>query len=221
LTDTVAALEKQCAQFVALVSELADDEWARPTRCPPMSVKELVVHVAQAAAMTAALAASDMSGHEPTVDRARWWVSPSRRPPAEILADAQSSAAPLDPAAASQMLSEKVEILLDQLKRVAPDAVVGNEWRTIRADELAGSRVLEIGVHTMDLGHATLRGERIEADSAAIVTGILDTLLGDPLPTGLGWDARTYILTGTGRRDLSSNERSTLGRLADKFPLMR
>jgi hypothetical protein len=98
---------------------------------------------------------------------------------------------------------------------------VGAESRTVRADELAGSRVLEFGVHTMDLGHATLRGERITPDAARFVAAILDVLLDARLPHGLGWDTRTYILTGTGRRELEPNERYALGPLATKFPLMR
>jgi len=73
----------------------------------------------------------------------------------------------------------------------------------------------------MDLSHATLRGERITPEAQEVVVGILDTLLGEPLPAGLGWDPRTYILTGTGRRELLNNERFVLGPLADRFPLLR
>jgi hypothetical protein len=87
--------------------------------------------------------------------------------------------------------------------------------------EFVASRVLEFGVHTMDISHATLRGERIHPDAAEIVREILDGLLGSSLPKGMGWDTRTYILTGTGRRRLESNERFVLGPLAGKFPLLR
>ena len=90
----------------------------------------------------------------------------------------------------------------------------------MRFDEFVASRVLEFGVHTMDIGHATLRGERIHPDAAQIVTEILDGRLGAELPKGLGWDTRTFILTGTGRRPLESNERFVLGPLAAKFPLL-
>jgi uncharacterized protein (TIGR03083 family) len=221
LTQAYDALETQCGVLLALVDELAAEDFERPTRCPPMTVKELVVHVAHAAKMTAALAATDMSGHEPNVDRASWWVSPNRRPPADILAEAQASAAGLNAEAATTMLSREVALLLQQLRSIDPDAVVGNEWRTICAGELTGSRVLEIGVHTMDLSHATMRGERIDPYAASIVTGILDTLLGAPLPVSLGWDGRTYILTATGRRELLSNERFALREMAEKFPLLR
>jgi hypothetical protein len=91
----------------------------------------------------------------------------------------------------------------------------------MRFDEFVASRVLEFGVHTMDLGHATLRGERIHPDAAQIVKEILDGRLGAELPKGMGWDTRTYILSGTGRRRLESNERFALGPLAEKFPLLR
>jgi hypothetical protein len=56
---------------------------------------------------------------------------------------------------------------------------------------------------------------------AAIIAAILDGLLGAPLPDALQWDATTYILTGTGRRQLDADERTTLGVLAPRFPLLR
>ena len=54
-----------------------------------------------------------------------------------------------------------------------------------------------------------------------IITGILDGLLGEPLPDSLRWDATTYILTGTGRRELGADERAELGALVAKFPLLQ
>ena len=75
-------------------------------------------------------------------------------------------------------------------------------------------------MHSMDIGHATLRGERVHPDAVPVITGILDGLLDAKLPVGLGWDPRTFILTGTGRRHLLRNERFVLGPLAAKFPLL-
>jgi hypothetical protein len=86
--------------------------------------------------------------------------------------------------------------------------------------ELVATRVLEFGVHSMDISHATLRGERIHPDAVSIITEILHGLLGADLPVGMGWDGRTFILAGTGRRRLEPNERFTLGPLAAKFPLL-
>ena len=48
-------------------------------------------------------------------------------------------------------------------------------------------------------------------------TGILDGLLGEPLP--LPWDDVTYARTGTGRFPVSAADRAALGDLAGRFPL--
>src|ERR687891_754009 len=40
----VDALEAQCTELTALVGELGDDEWNRPSRCAGWTVKELVAH---------------------------------------------------------------------------------------------------------------------------------------------------------------------------------
>ncbi len=221
MSEALDVLSAQCEQLLALIDEFSEADWERPTRCQPMNVRELVVHVGQAGAMTAKLADTDASGREPNVDRASWWVSRSRRPPADILADAQSAAAQLDSAGTAEYARDGIDRMLSAIASRRPDHVVGTEWRSVRADELAGSRVLEFGVHTMDLGHATLRGERITPEAAAFVAAILDVLLDAPLAAGIGWDTRTYILTGTGRRELEPNERFALGPLASKFPLMR
>jgi hypothetical protein len=87
--------------------------------------------------------------------------------------------------------------------------------------EFVASRNVEFGVHTMDIAHAVGRPERVQPSAAAIITGILDTLLDEPVPNSLRWDATSYILTGTGRRALEPDERVKLGPLAARFPLIR
>jgi hypothetical protein len=73
----------------------------------------------------------------------------------------------------------------------------------------------------MDIGHAVLKGERLRPKAADVIDGIFRGLLGEILPTKLGWDTKTFILTAAGRRRLTANERYTLGPLADSFPLIR
>jgi hypothetical protein len=86
--------------------------------------------------------------------------------------------------------------------------------------EFVAARVLEFGVHTMDIAQAVDRPERVHPTAEPVITGILDGLLGEPLPEALGWDATRYILTGTGRRPLSDDDRRRLGSLTDRFPLL-
>ena len=73
----------------------------------------------------------------------------------------------------------------------------------------------------MDIANAVGAPEQVDPAASAIITGILEGLLGEPLPVDLGWEATTFILTGTGRRELSHDERRKLGHLAQRFPLLR
>ena len=45
-------------------------------------------------------------------------------------------------------------------------------------------------------------------------------LLGEDPAASLGWSDLTFIETGTGRRVLTSAERSFLGARSDRFPLL-
>jgi hypothetical protein len=119
-------------------------------------------------------------------------------------------------------LSNAVEEALAGVREIPAERVIKRSGHPrMPFGEFVATRVLEFGVHSMDISHATLRGERIHPDAAQIVREILDGRLGAELPKGLGWDTRTYILSGTGRRPLESNERFVLGSLAARFPLLR
>jgi len=87
--------------------------------------------------------------------------------------------------------------------------------------EFVASRNMEFGVHAMDIAHAVGAPERVVAAAGVVITGILEGLLGEPLPAGLGWDTTTFILAGTGRRPITDEEHQVLGALARRFPLLR
>jgi hypothetical protein len=119
-----------------------------------------------------------------------------------------------------------VDGALPALSRIPGDRVVRRGGRLVNLPrmtfcELVASRHIEFGVHTMDIAAAVGRPEAIRPESAAIITGILDAMLGQTVPGALGWDSTRYILTGSGRRELEPSEREILGPLASRFPLFR
>jgi uncharacterized protein (TIGR03083 family) len=230
LTET-RALEAQTRELVALVADLDGTEWDLPTRCPGWTVKELVAHCEGMLDRLVTENTTEVEG-EAEIDRVGYYGY-----------DPDGPREGEDPSKTfSEVIAQRVvdevggrtgDELRDAIAVVAEAAIEG--VRTIPADrvikrsghpamtygEFVASRVLEFGVHAMDIGHATLRGERVHPDAVPVITGILHGLLGAPLPVGMGWDARTFILTGTGRRALEPNERFALGLLAEKFPLLR
>ena len=227
----VEALEVQTRDLVALVDELTDEEWDIPTRCPGWTVKELVAHCegmmqrlvtynAQAIDGPAEIDRVGYYGYDP--DGPREGEDPGKSFSDVIRDRVVDEAGSRTPAEIRDGLKAAADEMLSGIAEIPADRVIKRSGhKAIRFDEFVASRVLEFGVHAMDISHATLRGERIHPDAARIVKGILQGRLDAELPKGMGWDDRTFILTGTGRRRLEPNERFALGSLAARFPLLR
>jgi uncharacterized protein (TIGR03083 family) len=213
------ALAAQCKELEALIGELEPGEWERPTRCPPMTVKDMCSHLGGIFERLARYTKETVEG-PPTTDRVGYY----RYDPVEIgklvLARVEEESGSRTAEEVRDWLLGGMREALGAVESTPADHVVEPPHGKLLLREFVATRVLEAAVHTADIGHATLRGERIHPDAAEIVREILDGLLGAELPQGLGWDARTYILTGTGRRPLESGERFVLGPLSAKFPLL-
>lgn len=231
MSREISALEAQCKELSALLSELSEEEWDRPTRCPGWTVKELAAHCEGMLHRLVGANAEEVEG-EPEIDRVGYYGYDPDGPREDEDPDKTFSEVIRDRVIdevggrSGEEIRESVEQAITEalagVREVPLDRVIKRSGHPrMPFGEFVASRVLEFGVHSMDLGHATLRGERIHPEAAEIVREILDGRLGSPLPKGLGWDTRTFILTGTGRRRLESNERYVLGPLAARFPLVR
>ncbi len=227
----VDALEAQCKELSTLVGELADTDWGRATRCPGWNVVELVAHCEGMLQRLVGANAEQVDG-EPEIDRVGYYGYDPDGPregedPSKTFSDVIKERVVEEAGGRSAeevrtSLDEAIPAAIAGIADVPADRVIKRSGHPkMRFDEFVASRVLELGVHTMDIGHATLRGERVHPDAVPVITGILQGLLGADLPPGMGWDERTFILSGTGRRRLEPNERFALGSLASKFPLLR
>jgi len=227
--DVIHALEAQCKELVALADELSDDEFSRETRCPGWTVSEVVAHI-EGMCLRLVGEHSQPAEGEAEIDRVGYYgydpSSPREDEPEKTFSEhirdrVIEEAGGRSPSELREALRSATEQAMKRVREVPEDRVIKRSGHPrIMFGEFVASRVLEFGVHAMDISHATLRGERIHPDAAAIVAEILRGRLGAELPVGMGWDERTLILTGTGRRQLESNERFILGPLAEKFPLL-
>jgi uncharacterized protein (TIGR03083 family) len=225
------ALAAQLGELIDLVDTLEPSDFARPTRCPGWSVAELVAHcegildrlVGENAQPAEGEAESDRVGYyrfDP--DGPREGEDPNLTFSEVIRDRVVEEVGGRTGAELRDALERAIEHALTEMVEIPADRVI---WRSghpkLTYGEFVASRNVEFGVHTMDIAHAVGRPERVARDAAPIITGILDGLLGTSLPDTLGWDSTTYILTGTGRRELTPDERAALGDLADRFPLLR
>jgi uncharacterized protein (TIGR03083 family) len=229
-TSELDALEAQTNDLIALVGELTDAQFDLPTRCPGWTVKELVAHciemmvrlpnyAQQKVDATAEIDRSSYYGYDPDGPREE---EPDKTFSEFIKDRVIGEVAGRGPTELRAALDEAASSMLAQLRDIPADLVIKRDsHRPIAMGELVATRVLEFGIHAMDIGHATLRGERLHPDAQEVIKGLLLGRLNAELPKGMGWTDRTFILSGTGRRQLERNERFALGSLASKFPLLR
>lgn len=227
----VDALAGQLGELSALLRSLTPADFARSTRCPGWSVAELVAHCEGMLVRLAGENAQPVDG-QAEVDRVGYYGYDPDGPRegeepdktfSEVIRDRV-----IDEVAGrsgDQLRTSLEGALTEALRGIAAvpaDRIIKRSGHPrMTFGEFVASRNLEFGVHTMDIAHAVGRPERVHPAAAAIITDLLDGLLGAEAVTLTRWDATTYILTGTGRRDLTADERGALGPLAARFPLLR
>ncbi len=227
----VAALEAQLQELLALVGDLSEEELTRATRCPGWSVAELIAHCEGMLQRLVGENAQPVDG-APEIDRVGYYgydpdgpreAEDPEKTFSEVIRDRViDEAAGREGAELRASLARAVDGALEGIRQVPHDRVIKRSGHPrMTFGEFVASRNLEFGVHTMDIAHAVGRPERTAPAATTIITGILDRLLGGPVPPSVDWDATTYILVGTGRHPLDAAECSQLGDLAARFPLLR
>ena len=225
------ALSSQLDALVVVVHELSDEDFDRPTRCPGWSAAELVAHCEGMLERLVGENSQPVDG-EAQVDRVGYYRYDPDGPregedPNKTFSDVIrerviDEVGGRNPGELRASLEEAAGRALDGVRAIPSERVIKRSGHPrMTFGEFVASRSLEFGVHTMDIAHAVGRPECVQSGAAAIVTGILDGLLGSSVPDALQWDTTTYILTGTGRRPLTPDERLELGALAERFPLLR
>lgn len=74
--------------------------------------------------------------------------------------------------------------------------------------EFLVTRVVEVGVHGLDLAVALNREPWLTPTAAQVIADLLTG--GRPVPAGLGWDRLTLIRKATGRAPLAGRERAVV-----------
>ena len=101
---------------------------------------------------------------------------------------------------------------------LAPYPVVATQAHALTVADFAGTLAVEATIHHLDMIACVPAASGPAPSCLALVRRTLDGLLG--VRANAGWDDTTYALKGTGRQPLSTADRSRLGGLAGRFPLL-
>ena len=203
------AFGAESGRLSEIAAGLDDAAFARPTRCDPWTVAELMFHVAMTMRRLPSMLAAPAPSGAAMVSAAGYY-RPDQRFSAPTNADriesARRGAAGLASAAAR---ARDVSKARQQAWAALRDAPPGRVVQTRHGDlmllaEFLRTRVLELAVHGLDLAAALDRAPWMTAP-AADVTG--DLLMPSAAAAGLraetGWDQVTLIAALTGRQPVT------------------
>jgi uncharacterized protein (TIGR03083 family) len=220
--DLLVAFRDEAEALDGIVAGLSEDDFSRPTNCPPWNVKELLTHIAIVVPPAGALHDAPNSKPPDIDEAADYYRNPDRRTAGyhpRIAADTQAAAANLeDGAAAARLLTTRWRLALEEWTTSDPDRVVETRQGTILLTDYAVTRLVSHAAHGLDLALSLGREPWTTPAALAVMRPVYVSLLGGPPPDE--WSDQYFFACATGRRALTQADRAVAGPVADRFPLL-
>jgi uncharacterized protein (TIGR03083 family) len=222
MTEPVDGLEAETTRLGDFLGSLTTGDWAMPTRCPPLTVRELAVHTLRGAyRIIDSFATPELDG-EPEKDAVTYWRYDLATVGKGVVdrAKAESEARDADADIAGEWRETWTEALATARAGAEDDRLIPTIPGTIRLREFLKTRCIEVTIHGMDLRHALGLDPDPSAGGLETTCDVLRGILGTDLRP-LGMDDVRFALIGTGRAQPSDAEREMLGPLSDSLPLLQ
>jgi uncharacterized protein (TIGR03083 family) len=220
------ALAAGYGSLTAVVGQLSETDMMLPSRCAGWAVSDVLYH--QLLDARRALRAFASPSPDPAdVDSISYWrpyAPGSGQPAAPGGAGAARHARHVRIAAsaysADELAWEWRETSQAALRaaRACGYETLATQGHSLRTADFIATLAFESAIHYLDLTVGLPSAPEPDPVVLALVRRVLDGLLGAPMPAG--WDDRTYALKGTGRLPVSAAERSAIGQLAERVPLL-
>ena len=221
MADPVDALAREVARVGDWLEQLDSKDWDRPTRCPPLTVRELATHAARGAGRMLQMLGAPQETDEPEKDGVTYFQYDPATVGTGVVSRAKEEAAgDLGrgmPGSWTRLWNEALPLVRARLEE---DPVVRSPLGSIHLSEYVRTRCVEVTIHAMDLRDALGLDPDPTPEGLEAACDVLRGLLGTD-PRALGMDDVRFALVGTGRGKLSDAEREALGPLADSFPLLQ
>jgi uncharacterized protein (TIGR03083 family) len=207
------------AELSAVLGSLSDDEGGTPTGCAGWSALDLACHLVNDV-QRALVALATPAEEPPVVDAVGYW-RPDAPPSGEdaddpvavrVVASVQGGIGAL-----ARRYAAASSAVVVAAGRVPPGELVANQGAAMTLPDLVSTLVVEATVHHLDLVRHLDRPGPV-AGPLAEVRRVAGALLGAPLPGS--WDDATAALRAAGREPLTVADRTSIGPLADRFPLL-
>jgi uncharacterized protein (TIGR03083 family) len=216
--SVLEALRCEAEALSAAARDLGEDDWSRPTRCEPWSVRELLGHVCVVIGWLPQMLESAAPA-EPQVTATGYYRPDARFSPATNAARIESARARAARHADNGAgLAADFDATWRQAYGLCGAQPSGRIVATRHGDamllsEFLLTRVVEVAVHGMDIADALGREPWLtEQAEGAVLNLVIGPAYREHIRV-LNWDGVTALRKVTGRAALTGIEAETIGRL--------
>jgi hypothetical protein len=215
--DAVELLRRAHRPLMELAAAADEVVGWTATRLPGWTVRDLLFHLATDCQRLLVALASPAEGPPDTDEVSYWstWQPGTEGAEAGLRGTRLMASAWSSVRGPADLYVETAEALLRAARRADPASVVRTQNRTLSVASLLHTSAVEAAVHHLDL--RPVLGDDPDPLTLRAVRAVLDGLAGRPAPAD--WPDVRYVLVGTGRAELTDDERTELGDLAERYPL--
>jgi uncharacterized protein (TIGR03083 family) len=222
-TSGLVALRREIEALAAVLHTLDPQQFAQPTNCPPWDLRELVVHTAASVSIRGRLPSAGPRSVPSTP--ADYYRRPERNTDEYRQANVdrsrqQSRRLPVGTSPAEwfdKVTTDAVTKLgHDDMNRVV--RISGHI--VMRLSDWVLTRVISVAAHGLDVALTLGHPPWTTSPAITVIQPVLIELMGAEPPAALTWDDHTLLATATGRRRVTTEERTLLGPLRERLPVL-
>jgi uncharacterized protein (TIGR03083 family) len=217
---TIEAFDAECSALSRVLHVLTAEDLARPTNCPPWTLHELVVHIADSISVPE-LGMPRADEALPAGNAADYY----RRPERNTNAYRDSNVERTRKRAATIPPETTAALFRDAWHRTSGAVAVSDLGQRIEAagrsltiGDYLLTRLMSVAAHGLDVAITIERAPWTTRTALQALRPVLVDLLGEDPP--ITWTDQDLLQLGTGRRPLTEDEREAAGPLAARLPLL-
>jgi hypothetical protein len=203
-----------------VVADLSAEDFARPSGCAGWLVRDLVCHLI-IDAQDVLITLVTPTDAEPTRDAVTYWQVGATPPTGDDPLDALTvrlAAAYQDPALLQHHFDDVGAAAGRAAELADPHRRIRTQDQVLTTGDYLSAYVLEWTLHHLDLIADLPDATAPPAESLARTRVMLEEIAGAPFP--VTWSDPNALVIGTGRRAPTDAERTALGDLAARLPLI-
>jgi hypothetical protein len=215
--DAVSLLAAAYRPLLAFADRVDERQGWTATLLPGWCVRDLIFHLASDCQRALVALATPVDEPADTDEVSYWshWQPGTEGAQSGLRGTRIMASAWTSVRGPAGLYRETAQAVLVSAARSNPSNVVATQGHRLTVAALLHTLAVEATVHHLDL--APVLPDPPAAAALAAVRHVLDGLRGEPAPES--WPDMRYVQLGTGRAELTDEERRQLGGRADQFPL--